>query len=96
MADQLTSQLMGVLLNKPLPVPPLPGPMEGVVVSTGAGGVRVILPGFHNDWAWGPCFYSRPSSGSGYPPIGTRCLMVLSSVADNSNPWIVAFSGWPA
>ena len=101
MAEQITSNALFALLDSRPPVPTLGGPTQGVVVGTGVGGVKVALPNFHPDWAFGPCRYSKPpdSPGStppvvvGFPPLGTRCLIVLDEA---ETPWIVAFDRWPA
>jgi len=99
MAEQITSNAMFALLNVRPPVPAVSGPTQGVVVGTGPSGVKVMLPNFHPDWAFGPCRYAKPpdppSPGTpiGFPPLGTRCLLVLD---EQEQAWIVAWDHWPA
>jgi hypothetical protein len=76
----------------PVPTEALSGAQEGVVASADSTGLRVSLPRFHPGLAFGPCGWSRPSTTAGYPPVGTRCLVMFVG----TNPWVTAFAGWPA
>jgi len=95
MADQDVADVLFSLLKVDVPVRSHPYPEEGVVVSADATGVQVQLPLFHPDWKYGPCSWSRPAATAGYPPAGTRCLVVFAGPNQN-RPWITGFDGWPA
>lgn len=81
----------------PVPQDALPGVHEAVVASADATGLRASIPGFHPGLAFGPCAWSKPPDVPGvytigYPPVGTRCLLVFAG----NNPWIIGFNHWPA
>jgi hypothetical protein len=70
----------------------MPGAQAAIVISADSSGVRVKIPDFHPDWAFGPAKYSWP--GTGYPPPGTPCLVEFVGT-DLTQPWIVAWQDQP-
>lgn len=84
---------LGFVLNQtPSPTQALPGLQEAQVLSADTTGIRVIIPAFHPDWAFGPARYSWPVTG--YPPVGTGCLVTFTG-DDLTAPWIVAWDTAP-
>lgn len=71
---------------------PMQGALEALVVSADDTGVRVKIPSFHPDWAFGPCRYSWP--GTGYPPANTACLVQFTGT-DLTSPWVIAWAAAP-
>lgn len=91
MAD--VGSALGFVVNQdPTPTQAMPGPLEALVVSADATGVRVTIPAFHPEMAFGPAKYSWPVQG--FPPVGTQCLVGFVGT-DLTLPWIMAWSNPP-
>lgn len=84
---------LGFVLNQtPSATQAMPGPLEAQVISADATGVRVTVPSFHPELAFGPARYSWPVTG--YPPAGTSCLVAFTG-DDLTRPWIMAWDTAP-
>lgn len=101
-----SDKIARALTDNLTPTPMSDRPVEAIVSQADATGLKVVIPSFGPQWSFGPCSYGRPLDGSsgswagsssvtipvGYPPIGTKCLVVFTV---DEHPWIIAFKGWP-
>lgn len=89
---EIGSDLGFVLNQTTTPTQPMQGLQEATVISADPSGVRVKIPAFHPDWAFGPARYSWPDVG--LPPVDTACLVAFTG-DDLTRPWIVTWGAAP-